>query len=309
MEKIFQNLKLKWNGRNSRRNGQYYGMVIDNAAEPLTNLRFADDVLLIAGSMSDVGKMIRDLKSEAKKFGLILHPGKTKILTNADGKRPNHIDCDGQLVEILKEGGAERYLGRKLTIDDYHKTEVSHRIQSGWEAFFKFKEKLCNHQLELKMRIKLFESVVTPCTLYACGAWTMTVDTENLLRTTRRKMLRWMVQITRTPDEDWVQYITRATHRSEDLAATYGATDWVQLQRQRKWKLAGLTARRTDGRWSKKLLEWRPWFRTQALRNVGRPRKRWSDDFVKLAGGSWTDAASNVTLWNVLETGFIDTRW
>ena len=90
---------------------------------------------------------------------------------------------------------------------------------------------LAGFQFALKMRIKLFESVVTPCTLYACGAWTMTVENENLLKTTRRKMLRWIVRVARTSDEDWVQYITRATHQSEELAATYGANDWVQLQR------------------------------------------------------------------------------
>ena len=234
MEQISQSLKLRWNSLNSCRNGQYYDMVIDSAADPLTNLRFADDVLLIAGSMSDVGRMIKDLKTEAKKFGLILHPGKTKVLTNSAGKRPDYIDCDGQVVEILKEGGAERYLGRKLTVDDYHGTEMSHRIEAGWKAFFKFKDTLCNRQLALNMRIKLFGSVVTPCTLYACGAWTMTVENENLLKTARRKMLRWIVRVARTSDEDWLEYITRATHQSEELPATYGANDWVQLQRQRK---------------------------------------------------------------------------
>ena len=251
----------------------------------MTNLRFADDVLLIAGSLADGGKMIKDLKAESKKFGLILHPGKAKILTNTQGRRPGSIDCKGQPVEILAEGSAERYLGRQLAVEDYHGTELSHRLQSGWKTFFKYKDTLCNRQLALKLRIKLFESVVTPCILYACGTWTMTVESDNLLRTARRKMLRWMVQVRRAPDEDWVEYIRRATHRCEELATVHGATDWIELQRKRKLKLAGQTARRTDGRWNKRLLDWTPWFRTVPRRDVGRPKKRWDDDLVDLAGG------------------------
>ena len=40
-------------------------MVIDDPLDPLTNLRFADDVLLIACSKGDVIKMISDLGREA----------------------------------------------------------------------------------------------------------------------------------------------------------------------------------------------------------------------------------------------------
>ena len=36
-------------------------------AEPLENLRFADDLLLIAQSMSDTRKMLADLREEASK--------------------------------------------------------------------------------------------------------------------------------------------------------------------------------------------------------------------------------------------------
>ncbi|CAH2235105.1 jg7514 [Pararge aegeria aegeria] len=42
-----------------------------------------------------------------------------------------------------------------------------------------------------------------------------------------------------------------------------------------KWQWAGHIARRTDGRWGLKVLEWRP--RT-GKRSVGRPQTRWTDD-------------------------------
>ncbi|KAI8436342.1 hypothetical protein MSG28_004376 [Choristoneura fumiferana] len=57
-----------------------------------------------------------------------------------------------------------------------------------------------------------------------------------------------------------------------------------------KWQWAGHIARRTDGRWGQKVLEWRP--RT-GRRAVGRPPTRWSDDLVKIAGSRWMRKAQD----------------
>eukprot|EP00959_Pyramimonas_sp_CCMP1952_P173324 3621816-Pyramimonas_sp.AAC.1 len=46
MEAVFRKLKVRWANLNHKRCGSYYGMVIDSPGDPLTNLRFADDVLL-----------------------------------------------------------------------------------------------------------------------------------------------------------------------------------------------------------------------------------------------------------------------
>ena len=45
-------------------------------------------------------------------------------------------------------------------------------------------------------------------------------------------MIRWIVGVPRLIDEDSVTYIKRATHRSEELATSYGSTDWSVLYRR-----------------------------------------------------------------------------
>ena len=65
-----------------RKSGQYFGIVIDDPESPLSNLRFADDILLFANSSPDLTKMIAHLQDEAAKYGLRMHLGKTKILSN-----------------------------------------------------------------------------------------------------------------------------------------------------------------------------------------------------------------------------------
>ena len=306
MEVIFRRLKSRWNKLNLRRQGRYYGVVVDKETDPLTNLRFADDVLLFASSPSDAAKMISDLNRESSKFGLKLHMGKTAVLTNRETNCPTTVSCRGQSLKVVSKDETERYLGRKLSMIAFHGTEFANRLAAGWAAFFKLKEVFCNRKVPLRDRLRLFECSVTPCALYACGAWTTTSDMECKLRTTRRRMLRWMVGVPRHPEEAWVDYVQRATHRSEALASTHGATDWVYLQRSQKWRLAGKAATSTDDRWTKRLLSWKPWFRSLPFRNVGHPVKRWEDDLVVLAGGNWPTVAQDSDLWVCLQEAFIN---
>eukprot|EP00959_Pyramimonas_sp_CCMP1952_P347796 7285334-Pyramimonas_sp.AAC.1 len=70
MEAVFRKLKARWNKLNSKRTGMYYGLVVDDPEDPLTNMRFADDVLLLSGCKRDVSRMITNLESEARKHGL-----------------------------------------------------------------------------------------------------------------------------------------------------------------------------------------------------------------------------------------------
>ena len=87
---------------------------------------------------------------------------------------------------------------------DFHRAEMEKRVAAAWGVFMKHKVVLCNRRLTLRGRVKLFESILTPCMLYGCGVWTMDVESEKLLRATRRRMLRWMVGVKRDSAETWV---------------------------------------------------------------------------------------------------------
>ena len=66
----------------------------DHDHDCLTNLRFADDVMLFATSKEQIQKMLCELKTVTEKVGLRIHPDMTKILSNqntinADTKKSN----------------------------------------------------------------------------------------------------------------------------------------------------------------------------------------------------------------------------
>ena len=52
-------------------------------SELLTNLRFADDVILVTDSKKGMQTMLEDSAGESARPGLHLHPDKSKVVTNS----------------------------------------------------------------------------------------------------------------------------------------------------------------------------------------------------------------------------------
>ncbi|CAH2227233.1 jg23093 [Pararge aegeria aegeria] len=69
--------------------------------------------------------------------------------------------------------------------------------------------------------------------------------------------------------------------RNDEIRRRTKVTDTAQRISKLKWQWAGHVCRRTDGRWGRRVLEWRPRI---GKRSVGRPPARWTDDLKKVAG-------------------------
>ena len=96
----------------------------------LTNLRFADDVLVIGRSLKQVTEMLTLLKAETGKCGLELHPEKTKILssTNRQNRPRNKFTYAGDMrIEILPRACEIKYLGRQITFGDTQAAELKNQ--------------------------------------------------------------------------------------------------------------------------------------------------------------------------------------
>ena len=104
--------------------------------------------------------------------------------------------------------------------------------------------------------------------------------------------------------EDWIEFMKRSTAFVEEMARKQGQQDWVTTQRERKWRFARKTAADDGCKWTKRLLSWKPWFRTAPYRRAGRPKARWGDALEKYCGGDWAEKAQDHPLWVVLMNGF-----
>jgi hypothetical protein len=85
------------------------------------------------------------------------------------------------------------------------------------------------------------------------------------------------------------------------LRRTTKLTDVVESYKRRKWRWASKIAQMDNDRWAKLVTEWRPWM---GKRGRGRPRRRWRDDIVQVAGVNWLAAASDKPRWRRLENNF-----
>ena len=141
----------------------------------LTNVRYADDVMLFAKSVGELTKMVELLVEEFALVGLELNASKSKILTN-DNVDFDFMDIAENMVEIIQASESHKYLGRFLSgeVVFREKTEVNHRIQCAWYKFSQHSSTLCNRNISIKLRLKLFDSVITPTILFGLAILPLT---------------------------------------------------------------------------------------------------------------------------------------
>ncbi len=317
LEKLVRELKAKWR---VEREGTRVRIGGDDL---LQNLRFADDLLLIASSRAQVVSMLEDLMRKAAGVGLEVHMGKTKILSNGIGPltRSTDVTLMQGKVQVLSPTESTMHLGRALNLRSTHDAEINHRIRRGWAKFGMFEKELTDKHYSFLHRVRLFNAVVTPSVLYCCCSWVMTASREQRLRGAQRKMLRTMLgkgrvifgeaddistQTATTGSsqeaetlEPWADWIQRVTHEAEEAMRIAGIPEWVEECRRRKWWWCGHVCRRRDSRWSHKILKWTP---ERGSRNQGHPFGCWSDDlnaFVECIDDD-TEGKGNYEVWSAI---------
>ena len=176
VEALMKDVKEKWAKKGW---GVHLGWGVE---EKMTNLRFADDILLTARTLPQIKKMLGDVADAAGKVGLELHPGKTKILHNGIGYGTGaKAAICGEMklaIEIIGDEGETEYLGRVLNMTNMHGAEMRNRTTRAWAKFAKHKAELTCKDIPISLRLKLFDAVVTPTMLYGAGAWPMTKGRE-----------------------------------------------------------------------------------------------------------------------------------
>ena len=277
LEQIMRRVKSKWLSKK-------YGFQIGYTSESiLTNLRFADDIVLIGRSLPQIKQMIADVSIESARVGLQLHLEKTKNQHNdiGYGSCVRSAQVAGMSIEVLGPQESAMYLGRALSLTEPHDIELKHRLKKAWAKFGTFKQELTDLTIPLHLRLKLFQSVLTPTVLYGCSSWVMTCTREAALRTTQRKMLRAMLGRKRLKKpcggiETWVEWIQRVTDEVVKIMQAHNIPDWTVEQRSRQQKWGERLEDLAPERWAKRVFRWQP----EGCRSRGHPRTRWADQLI-----------------------------
>ena len=253
-------LKLKWEDKGLNING-----------ERLSNLLFADDIVLFAQSKDELVEMARELEKASLKVGLQINASKTVAMTSEQDQIPINLRAG----EVTFEGNFV-YLGHKVAIPYDPSPEISRRIQCAWGAYAKHSMFLRDRNVHMKFKRKLFNMVILPCFVYGSETWALRKKDRQRLAVAQRKMERRMVGVTlmERKTNEWLKNVTKL----KDVNVTAA---------QRKWNWALKVSSYPIERWPLRMCEWNP----NGKRNPGRPMTRWRDDLTKQYGNTWMRVA------------------
>ena len=259
--------------------------IVRDAAEPrLTNIRYADDLLIFGKSKAEAIEMLELLVVVLAEYGLSLNAGKTRMLTTDTAPEiETYCDTACGRIQLLHRTGTHKYLGRCLVGDlfDRGRPAVDHRISCAWGKFKALQKTLVNKHVDVGLRLRLFESVVTPAALYSLSTAPMTEYSLSRLDTTQRKMLRRIIGWINFSDESWEQRGRRMKTRLANALELHPVSKWSQSVRERKRKI--LATKSSLPQIVQKALDWDPkacaFLNLQTpFRCAGRPRTRWYEN-------------------------------
>ena len=234
--------------------------------------------------------MLRDIQEAFGAAGLSLNVSKCKIQTNAHTARtPQYMDVNGMRYPIVHPTVGFKVLGTQFTLIGGVSTELDGRIAATWGKFHHILPLLRRRDTDLTKRLRLFDSNVARSVLWCCESWTLTVAEKRRLQSTERAMLRRFAAPRRAPDEDYLVWLSRATHSAENTRDSIGIKSWNVAASLRKWSWAGHVARMDVHRWASRMTAWRDagWRAEQDHRSspsVVRPMRARAGHFTRWGG-------------------------
>jgi hypothetical protein len=252
------------------------GINIDG--ENLNHLRFADDIILIATTTTDLQQMIQEVEEKSKAVGLKLNLQKTKVLLSEYVPQAPIIIGDTEIERVDNYV----YLGQNITAEHNIRREITRRNRVGWNSFNSIKTVLIA-TTDKSLRSQLFNSTVLPAMSYGSETWSLTKADETRLAVAERAMERRMLKIS-----------IRDKIKNETIRETSGVQDIVLETRRSKMRWAGHVARMKDNRWTSRIIDWYP---REIIRTIRRPPRRWEDFIKRKEGDRWKRLALNRQYW------------
>ena len=136
------------------------------ARRNINNLRYADDITLMAESEEELKSLLMKVK-ESEKVGLKLNIQKTKIM--ASGLMTSW-QIDGETVETVADF---IFLGSRITADGDCSHEIKRCVLLGRKVITNLESILKSKDIILPTKVRLVKAMVFPVVMYGCESWTI----------------------------------------------------------------------------------------------------------------------------------------
>lgn len=231
----------------------------------LLDLDYADDIVAMTHTMSEMKNFLSDLVKCASIVGLRINVGKTKLMrinppmrtTRSTSQIPQSLEIDGVAVEEVNEF---TYLGSVIATDGGTEFDVRRRITLANVAFGSLRNIWYSKRLTLKLKLKIYQSNVLSVLLYGCETWRVVQSLTSKLQVFVNKCLRKICGIF------FPERISNDELHSRTKQRLVG-----DIIRQRKWRWIGHTLRKPPDDICRRALNWNP----PGQRSRGRPKNTW----------------------------------
>ena len=128
----------------------------------INNLRYEDDITLVAESEEKLKCLLMKVKEETEKVGLKLNTQKTKIMASST---VTSWQIDGETVATVTEF---IFLGSKITADGDCSHEVKSHLLLGRKAMTNLNIIIKSRDVTLPTKVRLVKAMVFPVVMYGC---------------------------------------------------------------------------------------------------------------------------------------------
>ena len=137
------------------------------AGRNINNLRYADDITLMAESEEELKSLLMKVKEESEKAGLKLNIQKMKIMASS----PITLwQIDGETMETVTEFIS---LGSKITADGDYSHEIKRSLFLRRKAMTNLNSKYKSRDVTLPTKVHIVKAMFFPVVIYGCKSQTI----------------------------------------------------------------------------------------------------------------------------------------
>ena len=241
---------------------------ISIGGRPICNLRFADDIDLMAGNNAEIQDLTNKLSERASAYGMEISTSKSKVMKNSTDSSPVIVTMAGEQLEEVR---SFKYLGATLSKDGTCTEEIRARLTSALAAMTRL-SRVWKSPINFKTKFRLYQSIVVPTLLYGCEAWVLLADAERRIQAFETKCFRRLLRIS-YKDRKTNEYVRK------EIEHRVGPQEPL-LAKVKRRKLSWFAHTTRHNTLCKTILQGT----VEGGRRRGRQRKSWSDNIKE-----WTE--------------------
>ena len=141
----------------------------------INNLRYADDTIILAGTMAHLQRSIDRIYIACNKYGLEMNVKKTKFMLIMKDRTDTRNYKFKLIVNnaIIERVYSYKYLGTWIQSNGDNSREIWCRVEIARSTFFKLRKSFSNRDLLLDLRTRMLKCYVFSTLLYGMEAWTL----------------------------------------------------------------------------------------------------------------------------------------